>query len=185
MPIHIAITRSVRPGCEAAFQQELREFFQASFAHHSVLGVTMILPPPGSDSREFGVIRTFTDAKARDEFYTSALFKNWEQKIQPLVEGDWTQRSLCGLEAWFRSPSGPPPRWKMAMVTLLGVYPVSLLIGYFLAPHLRKLPLPLHLFIASALMVSCLTWIVMPQLARWFKPWLQPLKPKLAGNRPE
>lgn len=173
MPIHISITRSVRPGCEAAFQQELREFFQASFAHHSVLGVTMILPPPGS--REFGVIRTFTDQKARDEFYTSELFKTWEQKVKPLVEGDWTQRSLCGLEAWFRSPGGPPPRWKMAALTLLGVYPVSLLIGYFLAPHLRQLPFALYLFIASALMVSCLTWIVMPQLARWFKPWLNAL----------
>ena len=31
MPIHIAITRQVRPGCEAEFQQALREFFQTSF----------------------------------------------------------------------------------------------------------------------------------------------------------
>jgi len=172
MPIHIAITRSVRPGCEAAFQQELREFFQASFAHHSVLGATMILPPPGS--REFGVIRTFTDQKARDEFYASELFKTWELKVKPLAEGDWTQRSLCGLEAWFRSPGAPPPRWKMALVTLVGVYPISLLIGFFLAPKLRHLPLALYLLIASALMVVSLTWIVMPQLARWFKPWLKP-----------
>ena len=172
MPIHIAITRQVRPGCEAEFQQALREFFQTSFAHDGVLGVTMIMPPPGSDSREFGVLRTFTDEKARDEFYASAMFKTWEQKIAPLVEGEWVQRPLCGLEAWFRSPSGPPPRWKMATVTLLGVYPVSLLIGFFVGPHLRNLSLPLYLFIASALMVSCLTWIVMPQLARWFKPWL-------------
>ena len=157
MPIHIAITRQVRPGCEAEFQQALREFFQTSFAHDGVLGVTMILPPPGSASREFGVIRTFTDTKARDEFYASDMFKTWEQKIQPLVEGDWEQRPLCGLEAWLRSPDGPPPRWKMATVTLLGVYPVSLLIGFFLGPHLRNLSLPLYLFIASALMVSCLT----------------------------
>ena len=185
MPIHIAITRQVRPGCEAAFQQALREFFQTSFAHDGVLGVTMILPPPGSGSREFGVIRTFTDEKARDEFYASAMFKTWEQKIAPLVEGEWTQRPLCGLEAWFRAPNGPPPRWKMATVTLLGVYPVSLLIGFFLGPHLRNLSLPLYLFIASALMVSCLTWIVMPQLARWFKPWLKPLPQKQDGNKPQ
>lgn len=183
MPIHIAITRQVRPGCEAEFQQALREFFQTSFAHDGVLGVTMIMPPPGSDSREFGVLRTFTDEKARDEFYASAMFKTWEQKIAPLVEGEWVQRPLCGLEAWFRSPSGPPPRWKMATVTLLGVYPVSLLIGFFVGPHLRNLSLPLYLFIASALMVSCLTWIVMPQLARWFKPWLNLPAQKPDGNK--
>ena len=50
MPIHIAITRRVRPGREAEFQEALREFFQTSFAHGGVLGATMIVPPPGSDS---------------------------------------------------------------------------------------------------------------------------------------
>ncbi len=71
----------------------------------------------------------------------------------------------------------------MATVTLLGVYPISLLIGYFLAPPLRSLSLPLYLFIASALMVSSLTWIVMPRLARGFKPWLHPSPPKQDGNK--
>ena len=77
MPIHIAITRRVRPGCEAEFQQALREFFQTSFAHGCVLGATMIVPPPGSDSREFGILRTFADEKERDAFYASPIFKAW------------------------------------------------------------------------------------------------------------
>ena len=67
MPIHIAITRRVKPGLEAVFQQALREFFQSSFEHGGVLGVTMIVPPPGSDSREFGILRTFADERERDE----------------------------------------------------------------------------------------------------------------------
>ena len=50
MPIHIAITRRVRPGCEAEFQQALREFLQTSFAHGGVQGASMLTPPPGSDS---------------------------------------------------------------------------------------------------------------------------------------
>src|SRR6266478_5206866 len=36
MPIHVAITRRVRAGCEAEFQQALREFFQTSFGHGGV-----------------------------------------------------------------------------------------------------------------------------------------------------
>ena len=67
MSIHIAITRRVRPGREAEFQVALREFFQTSFAHGGVLGATMIVPPPGSDSREFGILRTFADEKERDD----------------------------------------------------------------------------------------------------------------------
>jgi len=183
MPIHIAITRQVHPGCESEFQQALREFFQTSFAHDAVLGATMLVPPPGSSSREFGILRTFTNENERDEFYASPLFKAWEERCQPLTDDDgWSYHELHGLEAWFRSPGGPPSRWKMATVTLLGVYPVSLLIGFFLSPQLRKLPLALNLFIVSALMVSCLTWLVMPRLARWLKSWLSPQPPKQSGK---
>jgi antibiotic biosynthesis monooxygenase (ABM) superfamily enzyme len=66
----------------------------------------------------------------------------------------------------------------MALVTLLGVYPISLLIGLTLSPQLRKLPLELNLFISATLIVTCLTWVVMPRLTRWFKPWLNSAPPK-------
>src|SRR6059058_285730 len=160
MPIHIAITRRVRPGCEAEFQQALREFFQTSFSHGGVLGAYMLVPPPGSESREFGILRTFHDGKERDAFYESPMFKAWEERARTLTEGEPVYRQLHGLEAWFRSPHNPPPRWKMAAVTLLGVYPISLLIGVALSPQLRKLSLPLNLFIVSAIIVTCLTWLV-------------------------
>jgi len=75
MPIHIAITRRVRPGCEAEFQAALREFFKISFAHGGVLGSSMLTPPPGSDSRELGILRTFASEKERDAFYGSPVFK--------------------------------------------------------------------------------------------------------------
>ena len=74
MPLHVAITRRVRPACEAEFQQALREFFRVSFAHDGVLGPTMIVPPPGSDSREFGILRTFADEKEREAFCASPIF---------------------------------------------------------------------------------------------------------------
>src|SRR6266700_3988689 len=156
-PVHVAITRRVRPGCEAEFQQALREFFQTSFAHGGVWGASMLTPPPGSDAREYGILRTFANDQERDAFYESPMFKAWDERARTLTEGEPVYRQLHGLEAWFRSPAGPPPRWKMAALTLLGVYPISLLIGLFLSSQLRKLPLALNLFIVSALIVTCLT----------------------------
>src|SRR5947207_13600499 len=97
MPIHIAITRRVRPGYEAEFQAALREVFQTSFAHGGVLGATMIVPPPGSHSREFGILRTFHNENARDGFYASPIFKAWQPKRQPLTEtGPWSARPWRG-----------------------------------------------------------------------------------------
>jgi uncharacterized protein len=173
MPIHVAITRRVRPGCEEEFHRALREFFQTSFSHEGVLGASLLTPPPGSDSREFGILRTFASEAERDAFYESPMFQAWEQRARTLTEGEPVYRQLHGLEAWFRSPHLTPPRWKMALVTLLGVYPVSLVIGWLLSPQLRELPLALNLFLVSALIVACLTWLVMPALTNLFQPWLQ------------
>jgi uncharacterized protein len=174
MPIHMAITRRVRPGCEAEFQNALREFLQTSFAHGGVQGASMLTPPPGSDSREFGILRTFADEQERDTFYKSEMFKTWEERARTLTEGEPVYRQLHGLEAWFRSPQRPPPRWKMAVATLLGVYPVSLLIGVVLSPTLKQLPLVLNLFVVSAIIVGLLTWVVMPLVTRLLHGWLNP-----------
>jgi antibiotic biosynthesis monooxygenase (ABM) superfamily enzyme len=182
MPIHIAITRRVRPGCEAEFQSALREFFQTSFAHGGVLGASMLTPPPGSDSREYGILRTFASETERDAFYESPMFKAWEERARTLTEGEPVYRQLHGLEAWFRSPHNPPPRWKMAVATLLGVYPVSLLIGVVLSPTLRKLPLVLNLFVVSAIIVGLLTWVVMPFVTRLLHGWLNPQPQKKERN---
>jgi hypothetical protein len=41
----------VRLGCEVEFQQAFREFFQTSFTHDGVPGVTMIMPQAGNKSQ--------------------------------------------------------------------------------------------------------------------------------------
>lgn len=173
MPIHVAITRRVRAGCETEFQQALREFFQTSFAHGGVLGATMIVPPPGSDSREFGILRTFADEKERDDFYASPIFKAWEKKCEPLTEtNSWTQRQLHGLEAWFRSPGGPPPRWKMAVATFVGVFPTALMLNLTLGRAIKAWPFIASSTVFNACMVALLTWIVMPLITRGLHSWL-------------
>ena len=175
MPIHIAITRRVRPGCETEFQTALKEFFQASFAHGGVLGATMLVPPPGSDSREFGILRTFADEKERDDFYASPIFKAWEKKCEPLTEsGSWTARPLHGLEAWFRSPLNPPPRWKMAVTTFLGVFPLAMILNLTIGPLIREWPFVLRNAVFNASVVTLLSWVVMPIVTRLLRGWLQP-----------
>ena len=175
MPIHIAITRRVRPGCEAEFQEALREFFQTSSGHGGVLGATMIVPPPGSDLREFGILRTFADEKERDDFYASAIFKAWEEKCRPLTEsGSWTYRPLHGLEAWFRSPHNPPPRWKMAIATFIGVFPVAMILNLTLGRAIRGWSFVLRNAVFNACVVALLSWVVMPVVTRFLRGWLQP-----------
>lgn len=88
-----------------------------------------------------------------------------------MTEGERTYRELHGLEAWFRSPESPP-RWKMAFLTWLGVWPVSWLVGTLIGPQLAELPRFLRAAIIAAVIVLCLTWIVMPALVKVFHSWL-------------
>lgn len=175
MSIHVAITRRVRPGCEAEFQQAVHEFFRSSITP-GVQGVHLLSPLPGSGSREFGILRSFATAEDRNAFYRSPLFLAWEDKVRTLTEGLPQQRQLHGLEAWFRSHQ-PPPRWKMAVVTYVGVYGLTLLLTLALGPFLQGWPLPLANAAFNVVVVSALTWGVMPVLTRVARSWLSPAAP--------
>ena len=172
MPIHVAITRRVKPGHEAEFQQALREFFQSSFSHEGVLGASLLLPLPGSDSREIGILRTFASEAERDAFYDSPMFKAWEQRARTLTEGEPVYRQLHGLEAWFRSPHEPPPRWKMAVATFVGVFPVAMTLNLTLGPAIQSWHFIPKNAVFNACVVALLTWVVMPVVTRLLRGWL-------------
>ena len=180
-PIHIAITRRIKPGFEAEFQQALREFFKTSFVHNGVQGATMLVPMPDSKSREFGILRSFANEQERDAFYESPMFKEWEERIRPLTEGEPIHRQLHGLEAWFRNLGVPePPQWKMALLTFVAVWPVSMAVPAVLNPLIgQRVSDVIFAGAVAAGIVVILTWVAMPLLVRVARAWLNPkVKPK-------
>ena len=56
--------------------------------------------------------------------------------------------------------SAAPPRYKLAVVSWLGAYPVITLILGALGPAMEGWPLPLRTLVISGLMVAALTWVV-------------------------
>ena len=173
MSIHVAITRRVRAGCEAELQQALREFFQTSFGHRGVMGASLLGPPPGSAAPGYGILRTFRNEAERDAFHDSPMCKERDDRAKTMPEGEPEYRRLDGLEAWFRSPGPPPPRWKMALLTWLAVWPVSMIVAALFAPLLGQI-LPKFLFagVVAGGIVIVLTWGAMPFLVRIARPWL-------------
>jgi hypothetical protein len=119
-------------------------------------------------------LRTFASEQERDAFYESPMFKAWEACARRLTEGEPVYRQLHGLEAWFRSPHNPPPRWKMAVATFLGVFPTAMLLNLTLGPAIRPWPFVLGSAAFNASMVALLTWIVMPLATHALHGWLHP-----------
>jgi antibiotic biosynthesis monooxygenase (ABM) superfamily enzyme len=169
--VHIAITRKARPGQEAAFEAALREFARESLAHPGATGVHLIGPVSGG-AGEYGIMRSFESAEACDAFYDSEMFADWQRRVVPLAEEGWARRELTGLEAFFRRGGSAPPRWKMAIVTWMGVFPTVLLWSALMATPLSSVHRVVATGVTIALTVVTLTWGVMPILTKLLSRWL-------------
>lgn len=171
--VHFAVTRQVRPGCEQAFEEALREFARESLRVPGTTGVHLIAPVPGTDGCEYGILRSFESEEASRAFYDSELFSNWQKQVSEMVVGEPVRRRLHGLEAFFRDTGdAPPPRWKMAVVTWMGVFPSVLLWSSLLPKVLGSLPHLAVIAIVNVFVVVTLAWGVMPLLTRIFSGWL-------------
>jgi len=129
------------------------------------------------------------DTEPRLQAWTqSAERRAWLARIAEVTYGDSAMRVLSGLEGWFALPAAqtrtPPPRWKTALVTWLGIFPLVLVlsntIGRLIAP---TSPL-LGVMVVTALVTVAMSWVVMPGLARLFARWLYPPAPDQAPGGP-
>ena len=174
-PIYVAITRRIKPRCEQEFQAALKEFFARSLAESGVHGAVMLVFLPGSAFNEYGIIRSFASIADRDAFYASPLYLEWKKRVAPLSNGEPDARELHGLEGFFRgNNSAPPPRWKMAFATYLGVLPVVMFLALTLGPLIQSWNFVLRNALFNVFVVAGLTWVVMPLITRLLRPWLNP-----------
>jgi uncharacterized protein len=175
--ITVSITRTVKPGCETEFERALHEFVQRSLTQSGQMGVHILRPAPGSGSREYGIIRKFINRDALASFRTSPEYLEWNHLVMDLTEGSGRTEELCGLENWLTLPNAevrPLPKWKMAVATFLGVFPVAMILNLTLGPMIGSWHFILRNAVFNACVVALLTWVVMPQVTQFLHSWLHP-----------
>ena len=170
----VIITRVVRAGSESAFEDALKAFIPKALAFPGHLGVHMLRPPPGG--REYGAVLKFRSHEEWESLLHSPEYEAFLREIEAYLEGPQQVEQLCGLESWF-TPLGArmahvPPRWKMALVTYLGVCLMVYAVGVALSWPGFEWPTWLRFLLSNALVVAGLTWAVMPVLSRTFRPFL-------------
>lgn len=172
--VHVAILRVVRPGREQEFERLVHQFFEEAANQPGVCGAYLIRPFSGQHSHEYGILRSFATVDDRQRFYASDLYSKWNEAVAPLVEGPPRRQELHGLEAFFRGDSAaPPPRWKMAIVTWMGVSPAVYVFSNTIPTLIPGMPMLLSLVLVNAFVVASLTWILMPLLTKIFSGWLR------------
>jgi len=170
-PLTIIVTWRIRKGREKEFEAWHHEVTGAALAFPGHMGVNVIRA--GGAGQEFVVILRFDTYEHLCAWQESEIHRELMRKAKPLREKKPTYRLETGLEFWF-TPPGPasPPRWKMALVTILAVWPASLLVSWLLGHLSWSLPTVLKTLLAACGIVVLLTWAIMPLLVKILKRWL-------------
>lgn len=171
----LVVRRRVRGGQQGAFETLLGAVTQVLSGWPGHLGTGVIRPVPGQ--REYVLVVRFADASHAAAWETSPERAGWLAAVTPLLDGEAEMHHQPGLEFWFTPPGSPvlsqPRRWKMVLVTVLALYPTSLLTSLLVGPALAHLPLWLRALVQAALVVPLMTYAVMPGATRALRAWLK------------
>ena len=167
------ITRDIVPGRERDFEEWAHRIVSAAARYGAI--DTIITPDAAMPTRRV-FVQHFPNEEASRAWAESEERNRLVQEAQEFSTPD-LQRAT-GLETWFVLPGEgaivPPPRWKMLVVTLMGSYPLVVLYSAFVLPSLEGLPLLVRAAVLPIVLLSLMTYVIMPRLSRLLGGWLYP-----------
>jgi len=174
-PVTAAVSRRVKPGSEAQFEEWARDVTTVASSFPGHLGAGLIRPAePGG---EHTIIYRFDTQEHFDTWQASEARAQWIESSREFVEGEPRVEKATGLEFWFQDPSSSSDsqirRWKQALLTWFGLYPTALLIAYTIGVLMAQWPVPARSAVTTGVTVVLMTWLVMPTITRIFRGWLR------------
>jgi antibiotic biosynthesis monooxygenase (ABM) superfamily enzyme len=66
-----------------------------------------------------------------------------------------------------------PPRWKLAILVWLAIFPALTLLLWLIGPEIRDWPLALRTLALTAVLVPVMVFVLLPALQRLLAGWLR------------
>ncbi len=175
-PVTLVVRRRIRSGQEGAYEAALTRLSELLARVPGFRGTGILRPSGGS--REYTVVARFDSLTSAAAWELSPERTAWLDTIADLVDDQLSFERQPGLDFWFTPPAAPtlrqPPRWKMAVLTLLVLYPVSVGITLLLSPLTGGWPLGVRALAQMLLVVPAMTYLFMPVATRAAGRWLTP-----------
>jgi antibiotic biosynthesis monooxygenase (ABM) superfamily enzyme len=169
------VRRRAKAGCEGAYESMVRGMFEASRKFPGFLAAELI--PPESPGGEYQIIQRFATEADLARWNASDERETWLERLRTVADGEPEYRLLNGLDAWFGPTTIPasahPPKWKMTIVSWLGIFPTVALLLTFVSPILADLPFIIRTAIFTAIVALMMSYLVMPRVSRWMAWWLK------------
>jgi uncharacterized protein len=176
-PVTVDVVRQVKPGCEAEFEQALKDIITAAEGFDGHLGTNVFRSNDGQHT-EYRIVFKFDHLSELKQWEASPIRARLLERVNRLTWGEGKVQVLTGLETWFTLPVPkamvPPPRYKMVLITWIVIFPLINIIPPLLQKILAPLPTLPRGAVAALCMVSLMTYVVMPRVTKLFSPWLYP-----------
>jgi antibiotic biosynthesis monooxygenase (ABM) superfamily enzyme len=175
-PVSTRVTRTVPAAKVARFEALLHQVITAARGFAGHLGVDVLRPEGGGN---YQVVFRFSSPAENEAWMESARRRELVAEIDELLDDGSSAevRTVDGWEGWFVTPGYAPPvpprRWKMAVLTWTGLYPILVVLVTVLGPVTGRWPLPVALLLTTGLSIPLMTWVVMPALTTRLGPWLR------------
>lgn len=175
-----AVTRIARrralPGHEEQYEELVREMFGLMRKHEGFMGAEMI--PPTREGGCYQVVVNYASEADLAAWDQSADRRHIFAKMRPHAEGEPDHVRLDALQEWFIGPSVPantrPPKWKTAVVTWMGIWPLASLFIFLAQFWSSGVPFLVVTAINVAFIVGFMTFLVSPVLTKLMKWFLVP-----------
>ena len=171
------ISHTVRSGREQGYEEWLHGIATDAHKFQGHLGVSVIRPWDHAHPEYVAIVK-FDQYSNLKIWMESDIRKEWIGRLQPLLEKPEDVQTLTGLETWFTLSNKlmvPPPRYKIVLVTWLGVFLMLSIPNRVLVPLLSEFPILLKQLVSTGFSVVLLTYLIMPHLTQLFRKWLYPV----------
>ena len=176
-PVSVAISRQVKPGQVEAFEAWLDEIKAAAAGFHGYAGMDVIRPADAGTPTYIIILR-FASYELYSAWHDSPERAEAVERSLDMTTGAPVFEEAHGLEGWFTPPAAPtetarPPMYKMTVLTIVGLYPLIVVIGAIVTAA-TGLPMALGTLVTVAIVAVVATYWVMPGITRVFRRWLFP-----------
>lgn len=172
-PAVLVLEHTIKKGYESRYEMWLADVFEATKDTPGFVG-REILPPDGPDRPYRTVVRFQTgnhlyawlDSTDRTEFVSG---------ISDILESGDRMSVKTGSDLWM-SKSKTPGRYKLFLVTILVIFPVTQIVPKLFEPILSTTPVLKNTFVTSLILnivvVALMSFMIMPQMTHWLRRWL-------------
>jgi hypothetical protein len=174
-PVTVTVARDVHADQREAFERWAAEVLGLAAEFPGNLGTSLLRPGPGST--RYHLVYRFADGESLARWERSTERRAALQRVEHLTDRvDYAH--VAGLDSFFTAltPSRPGPRWRLTVLTVVGVFGITLAFQLLISSHVSGWPLPARLLLSAVVVVVLLGYVVMPALSRLFRSWLHPAR---------